>query len=226
MKQILPQISTFTNLLIGRVYLLEDADGLTLVDTGLASAGTKIIKQLIIAGHKPSDVKRILITHAHLDHVGCVGMLRAATGAEVWCHALEKPVIEGVISVPRREKKPRVAESHFEPTPVARTLSDGELLPILGGLQVVFTPGHAPGHLSFWHPQRRFLITGDVIFYMFNRMTLPMAIATVDMDEDRRSIQKILDLRPEALLFGHGEPMLTNALPTLQKFASRIGIPA
>jgi glyoxylase-like metal-dependent hydrolase (beta-lactamase superfamily II) len=225
MQQIATDVSTFSGLIAGRVYALHDSDGLTLVDASISNAGPKILAQLGQMGYKPSDVKRILITHAHPDHVGSLPFLQKETGAEVWCHALEKPVIEGKESIMRRPSGLRPPDTKVPPSPVHRTLADGEMLAILGGLQVVHTPGHAPGHLSFFQPQRRLLIVGDVIFRLFfNRLTLPLAMLTVDMEEDKRSIRKLMALKPEGLLFGHGQPILTNAMAELEAFAQRNNI--
>jgi glyoxylase-like metal-dependent hydrolase (beta-lactamase superfamily II) len=224
MQQVLPNVYTFTGLLMGRVYLLRDDDGLTLVDTSMGGAGGKILAQLKEAGHQPGDVKRILITHAHPDHVGSLPVVQQATGAEVWCHALEQPVIEGKIPMPRRESRIPMSATTFKPAPVHRTLDDGEVLPILGSLHVLATPGHAPGHISFWQPERSILIVGDVIFYFFNRMTLPLGLFTVDMDENKRSVQKVVALKPETLLFGHGQPIVGGARTHLAAFTQRLGL--
>jgi glyoxylase-like metal-dependent hydrolase (beta-lactamase superfamily II) len=224
MQQIMPQVLTFTGLIAGRVYMLQDADGLTLIDTSISNAGDKILSQLQQAGHKPTDVKRILITHAHPDHIGCLPKLQQATGAEVWCHALEKPVVEGQQAIVRPPSGLRPPAVQFTPVTVTRTLNDNEILPILGGLQVIFTPGHAPGHCSFWHPERRFLITGDVVFYLLNRMTLPFAMLTADMDENKRSVKKIVALKPDSLMFGHGNPIVGQAHVKLDALAQRLGL--
>lgn len=224
MKEIVPNIYTFEGLMMGRVYLLEDEDGLTLIDTSIANAGGKILKQLKSAGHQPEDVKRILITHAHPDHMGGLVDIHKASGAEVWCHELEKPVVEGEQSIARKAKGISPPDTKFEHVPVSRTLEDKDHLPLLGGLQVIFTPGHALGHISLWHGERRLLIVGDTIFYFFNRMTLPLDLLTVDREENKRSIKKIYDLEPETLLFGHGVPIVGNAMSVLRPFAKRVGV--
>src|SRR6188474_1984396 len=106
MQQILPKLYTFTGLYAGRVYLIDDPSGLTVVDTGLALAADKIVKQLEAKGRKAGDVKRILITHGHIDHVGGLPKLRELTGAEVIAPSGDRLVIEGKepVTLPPREK--------------------------------------------------------------------------------------------------------------------------
>ncbi len=102
MKKIIPGVSTFTGLIVGRVYLIEDADGLTVIDTGLDLAANQIVRQLQAIGRTAADVKRIVITHAHPDHIGGLPRLKALTGAQVIASSIECPVIEGKIPIPRR----------------------------------------------------------------------------------------------------------------------------
>ena len=229
MQPILPGVYTFTGLLVGRVYLIDDPDGLTIIDTGLNHAAAKILRQLRAAGHKASDVRRILITHAHPDHVGGLPALRAATGAQVIASAGERPVIEGRIPVPRPapaqlsslNRLVRMPVTTFKPTPVDRIVEDGEVLAeALGGLRVVATPGHAPGHLAFWQPQARLLFCGDVLMHL-GGLRLPIAAATVDMAENRRSIRTLAALNPRMICFGHGVPLRRAAADMLHAFVKR-----
>lgn len=196
MQQIIPGVYTFTGLMAGRVYAIQDADGLTLIDTGIASAGAKILKQLAAAGHQPSDVKRILLTHAHPDHVGSLPYLKEKTGAQIITSTQEAEVVEGKIAIPRPDRFPRPPETRLTPTPVDRILSDGETLSeVMGGLQALSTPGHAPGHLAFWHPDKKLLFCGDTIFRIpTSNMRLPFAMLTVDMAQNIRSIGRLVEL--------------------------------
>lgn len=221
MQSITPGVRAFAGLLVGRVYLIEDADGLSLIDTGLGLAADKIITQLRQLERSPADVKRILITHAHPDHVGGLRRLKELTDAQVIASEVEKPVIEGKQAVPRRPSQPRPPRTIFKPTPVDRVVQDGEVIDALGGLRVVFTPGHAPGHIAFWQPERKILFCGDVLFNAPS-LRLPFAPLTVDMAENIRSIKKVAQLDAELVCFGHGQPLSQNTAQRLRDFAAKL----
>lgn len=229
MQSILPNVYFVTGLLAGRVYVIEDPDGLTLIDASLPPSVGPILSQIKELGQSLRDVKRILITHAHPDHVGDLPKLKALTGAQIVASAIEQPVIEGQVPVPRvpLEKlrgpiKFRPPNMKFKPVAVDVPLRGGEILPVLGGLQAVFTPGHAPGHLAYWQPEKRLLFCGDVLFNA-PKLGLPPPFLTVDMDEDKRSVRTLIDLGPEIVCFGHGQP-LRQATPVLQAFGRTIGV--
>lgn len=117
-RSIIPGVFYFTGLIAGRVYLIEDQGELTLIDAGLGLAANRIIGDLKTAGHSPGDVKRILITHAHPDHIGGLHTLQAATGAAVYASALEKAVIEDGQPVQRPGTRANMPENAFPATPV------------------------------------------------------------------------------------------------------------
>lgn len=231
LQPICPGIHCFSGLQAGRVYVIDDPDGYTLIDTGLRSAAPTILRQLIASGRRPSDVRRMLITHAHPDHVGGLPALKAATGAQVWASAIERPVIEGREPIARSSDGQRTGLARLfrppltilPPTSVDRELHDGELLrEIAGGLQVVYTPGHAPGHLAFWQPDQRILFCGDVIFRLPD-LRLPFSFLTVDMAENKRSIARLAALEPAVVCFGHGPPLVEQTAARIHDFASRVG---
>ncbi|HNB53442.1 MAG TPA: MBL fold metallo-hydrolase [Anaerolineales bacterium] len=228
MKRILPGLYTLTNLTLGRAYLIEDPDGLTLIDVSMPASAPKILRQIEGMGRKPTDVKRILITHAHFDHHGNLPLLKQATRAQIFASALEKPTIEGKQSVPRPDpaqltgiwKTIRIPESSLPPVAVDRVVEDGDVIETFGGLQAVFTPGHAPGHMAYWQAEKRVLFCGDVIMRMTG-LTLPFAMATVDMHQNKKSVQRLAQLNPEIVCFGHGNPLTQNTTQTLRTFAQK-----
>jgi glyoxylase-like metal-dependent hydrolase (beta-lactamase superfamily II) len=201
MQPILPGVFAFTGLWMGRVYALEGADGLTLIDAGLGPAAEKILKQLQGQGRRPADVKRILITHAHPDHVGGLARLQAATGAQVLAHEQEHQALKGLLSNGR-----------------AAAVQDGEML---NGLQVIFTPGHTLGSICFWQLEQRLLFCGDVLLHL-RGLGLPLPFVTVDMAENKRSVKRLAELEARVVCFGHGQPLLHDAASQLSAFAKKL----
>jgi glyoxylase-like metal-dependent hydrolase (beta-lactamase superfamily II) len=221
MKLVAPNLYTFEGLIAGRAYLIEDPDGLTIIDGSLPNSTEKLISQIIVSGHQISDVKRILLTHAHGDHVGALPALHAQSGAPIIASEIEKPYAEGKLPIARPASGIKVPAQTIKGITIDRTVKDGDVIDTLGGLQVIATPGHSPGHISFWQPDCKILIAGDVLMHMFG-LRLPFAIATPDMPENVRSIKKIARLNPEFICFGHGEPLIQIAAAALHTFAARL----
>lgn len=230
MQPVAPNVYRLSGLIVGNVYLTIDPDGMTLIDTSIPPSGAKILRQISAIGRPLTDLKRILITHAHPDHIGGLPMVQRATGAQVCASTLERPVVEGRIPIPRVPPEKRTGLARFIVMPettmpgtvVNREVHDGEMLPeVLGGMQVIATPGHAPGHLAFWHPTLRILFCGDTIFRLPN-LRLPFSFLTVDMAENKRSIRRITQLDAAIACFGHGKPLIRDTAQTLRRFAQKV----
>ncbi len=102
----------------------------------------------------------ILLTHTHFDHVGAVAPVARATGAEVWVPEIEKPVLADINSF-----VPFPGFGPFESYDAEHTLTGGEKLELAGfEIDVLFTPGHSPGHVTFSIPDEQVLFSGDVLF--------------------------------------------------------------
>ena len=152
-------------------YILVDPDGLTIIDAGLPGSEKKILAYVASLGKSAQDVKRILITHSDFDHVGGLAALHKATGARTYASQPEaealatgkpsRPIKRTGFSLRRffRSLMRRfMKSSRFQ---VDEILADGQVLPALGGLRVVDTSGHTPGHISFYSPSAGILFCGD-----------------------------------------------------------------
>ncbi len=150
-----------------------------------------------------ADCKAILLTHTHFDHVGAVAPVARATGAEVWCPEIEKPVLANIM-----EFVPWPGFGPFESWEAENLVSGGETLD-LGGMEigVVYTPGHSPGHVTYVFEGGSKLLSGDVLFQgSVGRVDLPGG----DGPTLIRSIGSLLDAFPDEAVVhpGHG-PLTT-----------------
>jgi len=152
-------------------YLILEPEGLTIIDTGMPFSEKQTLKHIASLGRSAEEIRRILITHADLDHYGCLAALKETSGAITYASQPEaEAMAQGVSSRPVNRDIGRfqgfiirLMGKLLKPTPIQvdEPLVDGQVLPILGGLQVVETPGHAPGHLSFYVPSLHLLFCGD-----------------------------------------------------------------
>lgn len=232
MHKIHDDIYTIQGLPIGRVYVIAGADGLTLIDASVEGAERAIERDLARAGYSLQAIRRILITHAHPDHVGALAALVKASGAQVYAHALEAPIIRGQQPVVYAATYKETALTRriaallgirgMPPSQVDREIAEGEVLPeVLPDLQVIAAPGHARGQVVFYSPARKLLFCGDAIA-RFGRLGLPLAQFTPDMAEAKRSIKKLAALEIETLCFGHGVPMKRRTSERLRAFAATL----
>lgn len=150
-------------------FLIVESDGLTLIDAGIDPQAGKILSHIDSLGHLIADLRNILITHADADHVRGLARLKELSGAEVSAGPQEAEAIEaGRMSRPLKLSGLRgwlfgLISRFFRPeaVPVDHTLEVGSDLRILGGLRVLATPGHTPGHLSFYATEMGVLFAGD-----------------------------------------------------------------
>ena len=106
------------------------------------------------------ELEGILLTHTHFDHVGAVAPVAEATGAEVWVPEIERPVLADIMSF-----VPWPGFGPYESYDAEHTLAGGEKLELAGfEIDVIFTPGHSPGHVTFSIPDEQALFSGDVLF--------------------------------------------------------------
>ncbi len=161
------------------VYVLgpKNSHDLTLVDAGLMGKGAYKLASLREEGYRIEDIKRVIMTHTHLDHLGCLAELREQLpGLEVWIHEEEaRPLEQGderTVYGMEAFRSMCQAQFHLKPGafsfPIARKLRGGEKL-TLGGLtwEVLHIPGHSLGSIALYDPEGKVLIPGDVVYADF-----------------------------------------------------------
>jgi glyoxylase-like metal-dependent hydrolase (beta-lactamase superfamily II) len=223
MRQVLPNIYLVEGLRVAHVYVLTSEEGLTLIDSGTPGEADKIVKQIEGADYALSDIRAIVMTHAHSDHTGCMAELARRSGAQVLAHRDEVDYLEQTASLPYKTLMQRLifgmserVLSRFVPCKVDRSLKDGDVVETLGGLRVIHVPGHTPGSIALYQPERRVLFCGDAIFNQLpvggkQGVRFPPAIVCVDLSQARVSTRKLAALPTEVVCFGHGEPILERA---------------
>jgi glyoxylase-like metal-dependent hydrolase (beta-lactamase superfamily II) len=211
-----------------RAFLLDDGTDLTLIDTLFETDGRLILDQLAAMGRTVKDLKNIVLTHGHRSHLGGMAALKKLSGATVYTHEWEADIISGdrkAQNVTLRPIKPYKTypyqiglalglgdHPHCE---VDKCLKDGDRI---GPAQVMHTPGHSPGHLAFYWPERRVLITGDAVCTWPDfRSGWPSF--TLNWKQQRASIRRMAQVEIDAVAVGHGDPITKNATQRMRALA-------
>jgi len=203
-------------------FLIDGDDGLTLIDVGWAKAPAVLLDAVAELGRKPSDIKRIVLTHAHPDHVQGAAELRRRTGALILIHADDSVWLQaGRVPTEGRSGTfgrliDHLPKLHWTPFGADEILTDGELIEGSGGLRVIHTPGHSPGHIALHHEPSGTAFLGDAVFH---RGELALGPASLAADPQLRagSLAKLpLDLK--AVGFAHGAPLTEAEIPAFREF--------
>ena len=228
------QMMTGTSVL-NLALITDPQHGATLVDTGTPGQLPAIQAALGEIGLKLSDIRRIIVTHHDLDHIGSLEALVAASGAEVLTSQAEIPYVQDgqrPQKFPPADKvdelmahMPEGMRQMMKNPPVVkvkvdRVLSDGEVLDIAGGVRVVFTPGHTVGHLSLYVQGDGVLITGDALASEDGQLTGPNPQYTPDLPEAVRSVQKLAQIPAKVVLTYHGGLVDQDAALQLNRVAA------
>ncbi len=210
--EIIPNVHLIPGI-IANPYLIIDCGELTLIDTGMPGSHKKILRYIAGLGYTPNDLKRILITHADFDHVGGLAALKAEAGALVFAHSNEAAAMAA--GRPSRKLKPsnifanllyRAMDRLFKAAPVQvdELLAEGQVLPVLGGLRVLETFGHTPGHLSFFAPSAGILFVGDSIVSEKTGLRGSRGANNWDQQRSDESVRKQATLGARIICPGHG----------------------
>ena len=137
------------------LFRLDGSDRAVIVDPG-----DEAERILAAADELGVSIEAILLTHTHFDHIGAVAPIAKATGAPVWCPEIETPVLADINSF-----VPWPGFGPYESYEADHTVTGGEKLELAGmEIEVIFTPGHSPGHVTYWIPGESAIFSGDVLF--------------------------------------------------------------
>ena len=183
----------------------------------------RIAKAIEATGRSIGELARVVCTHGHPDHAGGARalslagvpiLIHPADGARLattWRHALRHPSRGGIFAAMTPEPPETVA------------IEDGEILPVLGGLEVVHTPGHTPGSVCLYGRRDRVLFVGDTLQRRFGSVSFASTLYSDDIASARRSVKRLASLDVDTVVFSHFPPLTEGASETLAVLARRLG---
>lgn len=207
------------------VFLLESEDGLVLIDTGTPGSDEQLLLAVKALGKQPGDIRHILVTHWHPDHMGGLAALKRASGAQTYAHPVDAPIIREGGDFDPKNGTPRhfypgpgrasEFERYIQPAPgiegaaIDHEINETDTLAFLPALKVIFAPGHSGGQIVFL-----LQMYGGVLFAAdtcSNFSTLGWSLGYEDLAEGKRTLKKLCDYDFQIVTFGHGEAILTEA---------------
>ncbi|MBS7630096.1 MBL fold metallo-hydrolase [Candidatus Bathyarchaeota archaeon] len=186
-------------------WVLNCPEGVVIIDTGMnPSALDKIYSELKSIGKDWSDVKLILITHKHRDHIANLAKLKELTDAPVKSHRLEAPLIEKATDVK------------------VEGLEDGTLLGFCGGIRVVHVPGHSEGNSCYYLSRLKAMIAGDTVFSDDEGNLIPPPEKyCLDVKMAMEEIKRLLDYDFKFLLYTHGKDVMEGAREKVKELVEK-----
>ena len=225
MSTFAPGITHIATSKTNNAFLIDGDDGLTLVDVGGGRAVDLLLHTIAELGRDPADLNRIVLTHAHPDHVQGAPSLRQHTGARILVHAADAAwLAEGQVpadgrSSPAARRFDRLSAAHWTPFEPDATVEDGELVAGSGGLRVIHTPGHSPGHIALLHEPTRTVLVGDAVFHNGRLGYGPATFAAEPAACASGAARIPTDVT--AVGFGHGTPLAEAGIDAFQAFLSK-----
>lgn len=197
--------------------LIRDNSNIVLIDTGLPENRNELIEKIQSLGIKPEEIDSVILTHQDLDHIGNANYF-AALGAKIYASKKDAPYIEGkkdlikYTMLKEKEYKTEVEEAifadiskHLETVRVMvdYIVEDEEILDLVGGLQIISTPGHTPGHISIYSVREDILISGDAVEFKDGQLVAPDLTVCVSEEEALLSFQRIKEMQVKAIIAYH-----------------------
>ena len=228
--EIVPGVHRLPLLRTGAFLICEDT--VTIVDAGWRWTGGQVLSQLRRLGRYPQEVSYIISTHMHLDHIGGMSHVKAHSTGRVAAHEDEVPFLQrdGQTKLPNPSRNPALGRllaplfALLRPPQVEVDirLKQGSQLSILGGMEVIHTPGHTPGSISLYFPSRGLLMAGDALEYQKGKLGLPSKWFSANMAQAKDSVFRMAELDFDTLCFSHFPPIQKNGSQILRQFADSL----
>lgn len=219
-------------------WLIEGDGGLTLVDAGLPRAWNKLGAAIRALGYRPEDLRAVVLTHAHFDHLGMAQRLVDRLSIPVMAHTAEAALVGHPYRYAHENPIAAYPISHPAAVPILASMvvagaasvkgldeftrlpQEGEL-DVPGRPRVIATPGHTFGHVALHFPDRDAVIAGDALVTLdpYTARTGPRIVAgaaTADSELALQSLEAIAQTKAGRVLPGHGEPWLHGAAEAVQ----------
>jgi glyoxylase-like metal-dependent hydrolase (beta-lactamase superfamily II) len=207
-------------------YVIADDSGVTLIDAGFRSTGRAVLDLLAAIGRRPQDIRALLLTHGHFDHVGFARGLRSSLQTPVWVHPDDRALAAHPYRYRPERSRLLYPCAHGSSWPILgrmvlagalavrgvqvdQTFNHQQVLDVPGRPTVIHTPGHTAGQCAFWLPDRSVLLSGDALVTLDPytgargpRLVAPAA--TADSAQALASLDRLIDLDADVVLPGHG----------------------
>lgn len=238
MPEIAPGLHRVPTVTGSNAILLVD-EQIAVIDTGFPGNGELILDYIKNdLGRSPKDLAWLIMTHHHFDHSGTAAELHELTGAPVIAHEGEtEPSANGtplLRKATERQHIPfwyrwliqgirpqQVERPEFPDIPVTQMVKDGDVLPILGGVHVIHTPGHTPGSICLLIENPRALFLGDSAINNTNRLSRPLMWDRGHRRELDASLRSLRSLDAGVALFGHGPALTEEVMPKIRGLTDR-----
>lgn len=207
----------FIRFSVGHAFLWRDPDGLTLIDTGVPGSAPLIAEAIRLIGYQPADLRRLVLTHFHADHIGAAADIADGGQVQVLSHHADAPFIRTAADGPAPDladwERPlydqatsRLPAEPVVPPRIDRELAGGDELGFGDGAVAVAVPGHTLGSVAVYLPRHRVLFTGDAAARSPDGKVI-CGVFNVNRAEAAASFRRLAGLDTTVACFGHGEPL-------------------
>jgi glyoxylase-like metal-dependent hydrolase (beta-lactamase superfamily II) len=193
--------------------------GLSLIDCGYRGSGARIAAAIAEEGRSIEELARVVCTHCHPDHAGSAREL-ALSGVPILIHSADAAGLKtSWRDAVRRPSRGRVFAAMTPEPPDVVAIHDGQVLPILGGLEVIHTPGHTPGSVCLYGARDRVLFVGDTLQRRWGRVSFASRLYSDDPDAARNAVKRLAPLDVETVVFSHYPALRQDVAATLARLA-------